>query len=264
MVYAKEENKKNVKISLKKAVLLLFLSIFVSVLIGFLITQFLIRPYLSKISSSTKYSYSLKMPQLNYYLVKIGEYDNERDAAYNLNLLIMKGIYGESIKSNDKYILSVGYFIDKDEANNLSLKLNKSGIISSVVINNGPIYEISYEENSKDDVKTALDNINSFYNNLSHLTELSYKIAFGIASEKDIDETELYFKKYSEVPYNIRSDNNLKKIVESTMAINGHILNNFKDIKTSFELNDGNAYGLTQKLFIDSISEYYSKMSSLK
>jgi hypothetical protein len=48
------------------------------------------------------------------------------------------------------------------------------------------------------------------------------------------------------------------------MAINNHILDNFKDIKTSFELNDGNAYGLTQKLFIDSIREYYSNMSSLK
>lgn len=264
MVCTKEDYEKNTKVSIKKVIFLLCSLTLASILIGFSITQFFIKPYLTKISSNTQYRYFLKVPELNYYLVKVGEYNNENDAAYNLNLFIMRGIYSESFKSGDKYILSAGYFMDKNEAAFLSSKLNKSGVSSSVVINSGPVYEISYNENSKNDLNTTLDSISDFYSNLSHLSQLSYKMAAGDVSEKDIDDTESQFKKLSFGTYNIKSDKNLKKVVGIIKAINDYILGNFKDIKTSYELQDGNAYGITQKLFIDSVRKYYSQISSLK
>lgn len=264
MVCTKEDYEKNTKINSKKVIFLLFSLTLASILIGFFITQFFIKPYLAKISSSTQHRYSLRLPELNYYQVKIGEYNNENDAMYNLNLLIMKGIYSESFKTGDKYILSAGCFMDKNEASGFSSKLNKSGVLSSVIKNNGPIYEISYEKNSKSDIDAVLNYIGNFDSNLSHLSELSYKIAIGDVSEKDIDETESYFKKSSDVSDNIKSDKNLKKIVESIKANNDYILSNFKDIKTSFELGDGNAYSITQKLFINSVRKYYDQIGSLK
>ncbi|MDK2806485.1 MAG: hypothetical protein PWQ94_1649 [Thermoanaerobacterium sp.] len=263
-MYTNEENKKNARLGFKRVILLLALSIVASIGIGFAISQYAIKPYLAKLSEKNVYSYSVKVPQLNYYVVKIGQYSDEKDASYNLNLLTMKGIYGEILKDGENYILCLGQFMDKKDADDFSLKLNKSGIKSSINLYDGPVYQIYYEKNSEKNVKEAIDNIDVFLNSLSHLSQLSYKIAVGTASEKDIDDTEKYFKKYSNMTYNINIDENLKKILDDTKAINSQILNNFGDIKISFELNDGNAYRLTQKLLMDSIKQYYDSMSSLK
>ncbi|ORX23502.1 sporulation protein [Thermoanaerobacterium sp. PSU-2] len=263
-MYTDEENKKNARLGFKRVILLLALSIVASIGIGFAISQYAIKPYLAKLSEKNVYSYSVKVPQFNYYVVKIGQYSDEKDASYNLNLLTMKGIYGEILKDGENYILCLGQFMDKKDADDFSLKLNKSGINSSVALYYGPVYQVYYEKNSEKNVKEVIDRLNVFLNSLSHLSQLSYKIAFGTVSEKDIDDTEKYFKKYSNMTYNINIDENLKKILDDTKAINSQILNNFSDIKTSFELNDGNAYRLTQKLLMDSIKQYYDSMSSLK
>lgn len=263
-MYTNEENKKNARLGFKRVILLLALSIVASIGIGFAISQYAIKPYLAKLSEKNVYSYSVKVPQLNYYVVKIGQYSDEKDASYNLNLLTMKGIYGEILKDGENYILCLGQFMDKKDADDFSLKLNKSGINSSVALYYGPVYQVYYEKNSEKNVKEVIDRLNVFLNSLSHLSQLSYKIAFGTVSEKDIDDTEKYFKKYSNMTYNINIDENLKKILDDTKAINSQILNNFSDIKTSLELNDGNAYRLTQKLLMDSIKQYYDSMSSLK
>ncbi|MDI3310015.1 MAG: SPOR domain-containing protein [Thermoanaerobacterium sp.] len=263
-VYADEESKKKTKAGIKRIPLLLLLSVVASIVIGFIISQYAIKPYLAKLSEKSMYSYSVKVPQLNYYIVKIGEYSDEKDASYNLNLLIMKGIYGEVFKDGGNYVLCVGYFMDKEDADDFSLKLNKSGINSSIALYDGPAYQIYYEKNSEKDVKEVVDRLDVFLSSLSHLSQLSYKIALQTASEKDIDDTEKYFKKYSNMTYNINIEGNLKKVLDDVKAINSQILNNFDDIKTSFELNDGNAYGLTQKLLIDSIKQYYNSMSYYK
>ncbi|WP_233432478.1 MULTISPECIES: SPOR domain-containing protein [Thermoanaerobacterium] len=263
-VYTDEESKKNTKLGFKRVVLLLALSIVASIGIGFVISQYAIKPYLAKLSEKNVYSYSMEVPQINYYVVKIGQYKDEKDASYNLNLLTMKGIYGEILKDGGNYVLCLGQFMDKKDAYDFSLKLNKSGINSSVALYYGPVYQIYYEKSSEESVKEAIDNIDVFLNDLSHLSQLSYKMALQTASEKDIDDTEKYFKKYSNMTYNINIDENLKKVLEDTKKINSQILNNLDDVRTSFELNDGNAYGLTQKLLMDSIKQYYNSMSYYK
>ena len=263
-MYTDEESKKSTKLGFKRIILLLLLSIVASIGIGFIISQYAIKPYIAKLSEKSMNDYSVKIPQLNYYIIKIGQYSDEKDASYNLNLLTMKGIYGEILKDGESYILCLGQFMDKKDADDFSLKLNKSGINSSVALYYGPVYQVYYEKNSEKDVKEVIDRLNVFLSSLSHLSQLSYKIAFGTVSEKDIDDTEKYFKKYSYMTYNRNIDENLKKILDDTEAINSQILNNFGDIKTSFELNDGNAYRLTQKLLMDSIEQYYDSVSSLK
>ncbi|WP_096232557.1 sporulation protein [Thermoanaerobacterium sp. RBIITD] len=258
------EEKKNERYN-RKIILAVFIIPIVSILVGFLITQFLIKPYIVKISNNTLYEkYTFDLPTLNYYQVKFGEYKDENEAKYNLNLLMMKGLFGDIYLNGDKYILSVGNFLNEQNAIDYNKRLNISGVKATIILNKGPLYEIAYEKNSSHDVEITKEYVNSLYENLSQLSILSYKTAMGNVDVKDIDILESTIKNSIKNIKYFNDKGNLQKIASGITSINNFILSDIKDLKTSVQLQDGNAFSITQKALINSIKSYDGLISSLK
>ncbi|QSZ27868.1 SPOR domain-containing protein [Aceticella autotrophica] len=263
MVKTKAE-KKNKKNNFKIIAIIVLIPV-ASILIGFLLTQYFIRPYIVKMSGNL-YSdkYTLELPALNFYQLKTGEYKDENDARYNLSLIAMKGMFADVTKTGDKYIVFVGNFLNEENAGDIAKRLDESGIKCSLSLIKGPLYKIDYQKGQKQDISNLKKYLYDFNCNFEALSAISYKIAIGNPEKIEINTLETNIEKSLKAIKKQNNNNNTDKIIDGLESIENNMLEDLKKLMFSIDLNDGNAYGISQKALWNAMEKYNNMVNSIR
>lgn len=236
----------------------------VSIFTGYMISQHIIKPYLDKHGSNAYLNNStIEIHGIDLYQIIIGEYADFDDAKYNYDLLKMKNIYSRIYKSSQKYLLVVGVFLNKDDANSASKFFKSYGINSSIYLYKGPAIRIEYDKKETNDILEFEDCLNRFKNSLASMSFLSGEALYSTVKESDAAnlESEVHKSKvlYKNTNYNI----NINKIKFELNKINDILIGYIKNLRISADLQDKNSYELLQNAIWESSNRYNDLLNEL-
>lgn len=252
----------------KKLIIVLLLVLFipaVSIFAGYLVSQYIIKPYIAKQNVHTKYSDKevIEVHGIDLYSIIIGEYSNFDDAKYNYDILKMKNIYSRIYENSGKYFLVGGACLSKDDADTISKFLKSYQINNSIYFYKGSIIRLEYDKKETNNVLLLRESLNKFENLLELMSKLSDKALSNAVEESDITSLENEVNKIKNLNVNADYDKNITKIKSELYNMNDVLMDYIKKLKISVALQDGNSYELLQSALWESSNRFNDLLNSL-
>lgn len=252
----------------KKLINVLLLAVFiptVSILVGYMVSQYIIKPHLTKKNVSATYSNksAIEVHGIDLYNIIIGEYSNFEDAKYNSDILKLKNIYSRIYENSGQYLLLAGAFLKKDDANTISKFLESHGVKNSVYLYESAVIRLEYDKKETNNILLLEDSLKRFKNELELMSFLSGKALYGTMKESDAVNLENEVYKSKDLYVNADYDKNISKIKVELYNINNILMEYIKKLKVSTALQDGNSYELLQTAVWESSNRYNDLLNSL-